>query len=111
MTLSRYSSGGKPQSVENRIGGGMVGLTLDPFLDQRQAFGGLVDVVTVGDVDKCFEQFFEAFGAAEDRRRGRSPVRAAARRARRRRQSLVSTHPSAFPRDDPAATQSLSVAS
>jgi hypothetical protein len=110
MTLLRYFSGGKPQSGENRIRGGMIDLTLDPFLDPRQALRGLVDVIAVGDVDKCFEQFFEAFGAAEDRRAGRSPAGAAPGRARRRPQSLVLTHSSAFPRDCSVATQSPSVA-
>ncbi|HTW53882.1 MAG TPA: hypothetical protein VME45_18480 [Stellaceae bacterium] len=104
MTLSRYFSGGKPQSGENRIGGGMIGLTPDPLLDPRQTLRGLVDVVALSDVDKCFEQFFEAFGAAKDCRAGGSPARAAAGRARRRPQSLVLTHPSAFPHDYSAVT-------
>jgi hypothetical protein len=109
MTLSRYFSGGKPQSGENRIGGGMIGLTPDPLLNSRQALRGLVDIVAVGDVDKGFEQFLEAFGAAEDRGNGFF-ARAALRRSRRRPQSLVLAHPSAFPRDCSAATQNPSVA-
>jgi hypothetical protein len=110
MTLLRYFSGGKPQSGENRIGGGMIGLAPDPLLDPCQTLRGLVYVVAVGDVDKRREQLLEAFGAAEDRRGYGFFVRAASRRPRRRPQSLVLAHPSAFPRDCSAATQNPSVA-
>ena len=110
MTLSRYFSGGKPQSVEDRIGGGMIGLAPDPLLYPRQTLGRLVDVVAVGDVDKGFEQLLQAFGAAEHRRGRRRLAGTASRRARRRSHSLVLTHPSAFPLGCSAATQSPPIA-
>jgi hypothetical protein len=109
MTLSRYFSGGKPQSGEDRIGGGMIGLPPDPILYSRQPFGGLMDVVAVGDVGEGFEQLFEALGAPEHRR-GRRLAGTATRRARRRPHSFVLTHPSAFPCGCSAATQSPSAA-
>lgn len=109
MTLWRYFSGGKPQSGEDRIGGGMIGLTPDPLLDARQAFGRLVDVVAIGDVDKGFEEFFETFGASEYGI-GRGLGGTASRRARRRLHPLVLPHPSTFPRHCSAATQSPSLA-
>jgi hypothetical protein len=109
MMLSRYSSGGKPQSGEDRIGGGMIGLPLDPLLYSRQTLGRLVDVVTVGDVDERREQLLEAFGAAKHRSGRRPVVGAAPRRARPRPHSFVLTHPSAFPRGR-SATQSPPVA-
>jgi hypothetical protein len=93
MTLSLPFSGSKPQRGEDRVGGGRLGLPPDPVLHPREAFGGLMDVVAVGDVDKGLEQLFEAFGAAKDRRRtGRS----ASRRAHHRPHCSISLHPSAF---------------
>jgi hypothetical protein len=53
-----------------------------------------MDVVAIGDVDKGFEQLFEAFGAAKDRC---GTGRSALRRAHHRPHSFVSPHPSAFP--------------
>ena len=109
MTLSRYSSGGKPQSVEDRIGGGAIGFPLDPFLHSRQTFGRLVDVVAIGEVGERFEQLFEAFGAAEDGG-GRRIAGTASRRTRRRPHWLELTHSSAFPLGCAARTQSPPVA-
>jgi hypothetical protein len=107
MTLLRSFSGSKPQRGEDRVDGGPISLTLDPFLHTRQAFGGLMDVVAI-DIREGFEQLFEAFGATED---GRCRVTgSASRRARRRPHSLVLTHPTAFLRGCSVATQSPPVA-
>lgn len=94
MTLSPPFSGSKPQRGEDRIGGGRLGLPPDPVLHPGEAFGGLVDVIAVGDVDEGFEQLLEAFGAAEHWRRHRSAR--AARRAHDRWHPLVVLHPTAF---------------
>lgn len=105
MTLWRYSSGGKTQSGEDRIGGGAVGLSIDPFEHAFEAQSGLVNVVAVGDVDDGFEQLLQAFSAIRRFREPRRSAGAATRRAQLRPHSLVLTHPSAFPRDCSAATQ------
>ena len=107
MTLLRSSLRSKPKCVEDRIGGGTIGLTLDPLLHPRQAFGGLMDVVAI-DIREGFEQLFETLGAAENGRR--RVAGSASRRARRRPHSLVLTHPTAFPRGCSVATQSPPVA-
>ena len=107
MTLSRYFSGGKPQSGEDRIGGGAIGFPLDPLLHLRQPLGGLMNVVAVGEVGERFEQLFEAFGATEDGT-GRI-VGPTSWRARRRRHWLVLTHSSAFPHGCSSGTQNPSV--
>ena len=60
MTLLRSSLGSKPQRGEDWVGGGLLGLTTDPFLDSGKALGRLVDIVPVGNVGKRFEQLFEA---------------------------------------------------
>lgn len=113
MTLSPPFSGSKPQLSrskpqrgEDRIGGGRLGLPLDPVLDPRKALGGLMDVVAVGDVDKGFEQLFEAFGAAKDRY---LVAGSASRRAYHRPHCSVSPHPSAFLRG-PARIHRISAA-
>lgn len=110
MTLWRSFSGSKPQSGEDRVGGGMIGLTPDPFLDARQSFRGLMDVVAVGDVGERFEQLLETFVAAEHRRGRGFDAGAASRSPRRRPYPVVLIHPSAFPRGCLAATQSPPVA-
>lgn len=110
MTLSRYFSRSKTQSGEDRVGGGMIGLPPDPLLYSRQTLGGLVDVVAVGDVDERFEQFLEAFGAAEHRGGCRFAAGTASRRRRRPLYSFVLTHPTAFPRGCSPATQNHPVA-
>jgi hypothetical protein len=107
MTLLRSSLGGKPQIGEDRIGGGTIGLTLDPLLHPRQAFGGLMDVVAV-DIREGFEQLFKAFGPAKDGRRRFAGT--ASRRARRWPHSLVLTHPTAFLRGCSVPTQNPPVA-
>ena len=93
MTLLRSFSGSKPQGGEDRIVGGPISLTLNPFLYTRQALGGLMDVVAI-DIREGLEQLFKAFGPAKDGRRRVAGT--ASRRARRRPQSLVLTHPTAF---------------
>ncbi len=109
MTLLRYSSGGKLQSDEDRVGGGAIGFPPDPLLYSRQTLSGLMNVVAVSEVDKRFEQLLETFGAAEDGS-GRRTARTAPRRARRWPHSLVLTHSTAFPQGCSARTQSPSVA-
>jgi len=109
MKLLRGFSGSKPQRGEDRIGGSLIGLPPDPLLDPREALGGLVDVVAVGDVDKGFEQLLEALGATEDRAR-RIVGSAAARRAHRGPHSIDLSHPSAFSRGIEAVTQTRPVA-
>ena len=110
MTHSRYFSGSKPQSVEDRIGGGAIGFPLDPLLHPRQPLGRLMDIVAVGEVGECLEQLLEAFSAAEDSGAG-CIARTASRRPRRRPRLLMLTHSSAFPRGCSSGTQSRSVAS
>jgi hypothetical protein len=105
MTLLRSSSGSKPQRGEDRIGGGQFGLLLDPLLDPGQAFGGLVDVVAIGDVDKGFEQLFKTLVAGAVWRRC-SEGGSASRRAHDRPQFFDPSHSPAFPRSIPADVQS-----
>jgi hypothetical protein len=107
MTLLRSFSGSKPQSGEDRIGGGPISLPLDPLLYPRQALGRLMDVVAI-DIGDGFEQLFEAFVATEDRRC--RIAAAASRRARRLSHSLEMTHPTAFLRGCSVATQNPPVA-
>lgn len=109
MKLWRSFSGSKPQSGEERIGGGSVGLSPDPLLDARQALGGLVNVVALGDVGEGVEQRVEAFAAGQ-RRSGRRIFAAAARRPYDRPHPVDLSHPGAFPCGVPAATQSRPVA-
>ncbi len=107
MTLLRSFSGGKPQSGEDRIGGGPIGLPFDPLLDPRQALGGLMNIIPV-DIGEGLEQLLEAFGATEDC--GRRIAGPASRRTRRRSHSLVLTHPTAFRCGCSVATQNHPVA-
>jgi hypothetical protein len=110
MTLSRYFSGSKPQSGENGIGGGPLGLPFDPVLNSGQSFGGLMDVVAVGDVGKGFEQLFETFAAVQDRGGYCLAGCSTSRRARDRSHFFDLTHPSAFPRRIPARVRNLRAA-
>jgi hypothetical protein len=64
-------SGGKPQSVENGIGGGSLRFSADPFLNPRQPLGGLMNVVAVDKVGKGLEQLLKTLLAAGDRLRRR----------------------------------------
>jgi hypothetical protein len=107
MTLLRFSSGGKPQRGEDRIGGGPISLPLDPLLHPRQALGGLMDVVAI-DIGEGFEQLFETLVATEDRRCRITGT--ASWRARRWSHSLVMAHPTAFLRGCSVATQNPPVA-
>ena len=45
--------GSKPQRGEDRVGGGRLGLPLDPVLYKGEALGGLMDVVPLGDVGEA----------------------------------------------------------
>ena len=111
MTLSRYFSGSKPQSGENGIGGGPLGLPFDPVLNSGQSFGGLMDVVPVSDVSEGFEQLLEAFGAVQERCGHRIAVAGSASSyAHYRRRFFDVSHPRAFLRGIPVLTQSLSIA-
>jgi hypothetical protein len=109
MKLLRDFSGSKPQRGEDRIGGSLLGLPPDPVLDPREALGGLVDVVAVGDVDNGLEQLLEALGATKGRA-GRFAARAAARRVYRGPHAIDLSHPSAFSRGFEAVTQTRPVA-
>jgi hypothetical protein len=109
MTLCRPFSGSKPQRGEDRIGGGSLGLTPDPFLHAGKTLGGLMDVVAVGDVGERREQLFETLATAENRAAGRMAA-AAPRCAYDRLQLVDLIHPSAFFRAIPAATQIRPVA-
>jgi hypothetical protein len=101
MKLLCYS-GGKPQSAENGIGGGALGLPLDPFLDPRQPLGGLMNIVSLGDVGDGLEQLFQAFVASarqcRNQRRG-----TAARHTSRGAVSSQLCHAAAFPCGVPPA--------
>jgi len=111
MTLSRVFSGGEPKIGEDRIGGGPLSLTPDPILYARQARGGLMDVIAVGDIDKGFKELLETFVVGQDRRGCRIAVAGrASRRAHRRQQFFDRLHPRAFPRGIPALAQSLPAA-
>jgi hypothetical protein len=105
MTLLLHSSGGKPQPGEDRVGGGLLSLATDPFLDSGEALRSLMDVVPIGDVGKRFEQLFEAVVAS---RRLCRMARPASRRAYRQPHFFDLSHPNAFPHGIiSAATQSL----
>jgi len=108
MTLLRSSLGSKPQRGEDWVGGGLLGLTTDPFLDSGKALGRLVDIVPVGNVGKRFEQLFEAVVAPHRCRRGHM-ARPTSRRAHRKPPHFFNlSHPNAFPHGIiSAATQSL----
>ena len=109
MKLSGYFSGGKPQRGEEGIGGGVLGLPLDPVLNLGQPFGRLMDVVAIDDIGEGFEQLFEALAPVHDGRGG-GHADPASRRVPGRSQFLDLSHPSAFPRGIPAATQNLPAA-
>jgi hypothetical protein len=96
MKLWRSFSGSKPQSGEDGIGGGSLGLPPDPLLDLGQPLGGLMDVVAVGDVGEGFEQLLETFVAARSDGGCYDRRLLASRRAPSARFFDVS-HPSAFP--------------
>jgi hypothetical protein len=105
MTLLRSFSGSKPQPGEDRVGGGLLSLATDPFLDSGKALRGLVDVVPVGNVGKRFEQLFQAL-VARARRGGCGVPRSALRRAPDQPHFFDLSHPNAFPRGiTPAVTQ------
>ena len=104
MTLWRFSSGGKLQRGENRIGGGGRDLPFDPVLNLRQTFRRLMDVVPVGDIGKSFEQLFEAFRTIR-RCVGDHGPGAASWCAHHRQRSFFVLHLRAFPRNLPTWTQ------
>lgn len=105
MTQWRNSLRGKPQRSEDRIGGGAIGLRVDPFQHSGQTCGRLMDVVAVGDIDEGFEQLLEAFCLTRVSGR-RHQIAGTAARCADLRHSFVLTHPSAFPHGCSVATQS-----
>jgi hypothetical protein len=109
MMLWRFSSGGKPQRGEDRIGGSRGGLPLNPLLNLGQTFRRLMDVVAVGDVGKGFEQLFKAFAAIQRRISDRM-TGAASWCAHRRQHSFLLSHACAFPHDIPDRIQIRPVA-
>ena len=109
MTLWRFSSGGKPQRGEDRIVGSRSGLPLDPFLNLRQTFRRLMDVIPLGDIGKGFEQLFEAFATIQ--RSLRDGVAGAASRCENLRlHSFLLSHSRAVPPDFSARIQTRPVA-
>jgi hypothetical protein len=98
MTLSRSYSGGKPQRGEDRIGGSRRGLPFDPFLNLRQTFRCLMDIVPIGDIGKGLEQLFEACAAIQ-RWTGDRMAGAASRCAHHRQHSFLASHSRTFPHD------------
>lgn len=103
MKLLR-SLGSKPQSGEDGIGGGPLGLPPDPILNPGQAFGRLMDIVAVGNVGKGFKQLFKAFVTGGNGRRHHHA--GSASRRYRGPHFFSLSHPSAFPRGIPAVVQS-----
>ena len=99
MKLST-GSGGKPQSVEEGIGGRSFRLAPDPFLGPCQSYRGLMDVVAV-DIGEGLEQLLDAFIASAKRMRCRRGG-AASWRPDCGPHSADVSHPAAFPRDIPA---------
>jgi hypothetical protein len=57
----------KPQIDKDRIGGSLLGLVADPLLNQRQTVGGLMNVVTVGDITECSQDLLQAFQPGAER--------------------------------------------
>jgi len=88
--------GGEADSVENGISRRTIGLPLDPFLDPGQAFGRLMDIVSVGDVGKRLKQLFEALASSGRKGRGR-PRGTAARSVERSLRFSGLSHPTASP--------------
>jgi hypothetical protein len=109
MTLWRSSLRGKPQSGEDRIGGGAIGLGVDPIQHMAQTCSRLVDVVAVGDIDESFEQLFEAFGPAKVSGR-RHWASCPAAWCTDFPHSFALIHPGAFPHGSSEATQALHLA-
>jgi hypothetical protein len=53
---------------ENRVGGGALLLGVDPLPYPFQTFGGLVNVVAIGNIKKSAQDLFETFGFIDRRR-------------------------------------------
>jgi len=71
--------------IEDRVGGGGIGLAANPCLDGIETLGSLMDIVVLGDVLDGGEKLGHAFGAASDDTGGgqiapKCEARAAARR-------------------------------
>jgi hypothetical protein len=109
MTLWRFSSGGKPQRGEDRIDGSRSGLPFDPFLNLRQAFRCLMNVVPIGDIGKGLKQLFETFAAIQ-RWTGDRVAGAASWCAHHRQHSFLLSHSRAFPHVFLAGIQTRPVA-
>ena len=95
MKLSR-SSRGKPQNVEDRIGGGSLGLPPDPILYPGKPLRSLMDVIAVGDVDDGLNQLLETFVPGRDHRR-HWRLMVASRHADFGARVIDLVHPIAFP--------------
>jgi hypothetical protein len=96
MKLSRCSGGKSQQHVEDRIGGGSLGLPPDPVLHPGKPLRGLMDVIAVGDVDDCLDQLFETFVPGGDHQ-GNRRFLVASRYADFGARFIDVVHPIAFP--------------
>jgi hypothetical protein len=109
MKLSHFSSRGKPQRGEKRIGGGRLGLPPDPFLNLGQTFRGSMDIIPFGNIGKRFEQLLKAIVAVrrliEYRVAG-----AASRRVHHRQHPCLASHLHVFLCHIPAGTPTRLVA-
>jgi hypothetical protein len=111
MKLLRAFSRSKPQPGEDRIGGGLLGLPLDPVLYPGQAFRRLMNVVAIGDVGKGLKQLLKALALVQNGRGCRMAVAGGASwRAHGRQNFFDVVHPRAFPRGIPTQIQNLSAA-
>ena len=111
MTLLRSFSGGEPQTSEDRIGAGLLGLPIDPGLHSGEAFGSLMDIIAVGDIGEGLEQLLKAVALAQNRCSGRPFVaRRAARRPHGCKNFFDVLHPCAFPHGIRALIQNLPLA-
>ena len=102
MTLCRPLSRSKPQSIEDRIGGGAIGLIPDPSLNRGQPLGRLMDVVALGDVGDGVEQQRDAALSFVHRLGGVSRIGDRGARPIGRSFSIFRTQV-AFPRGIPAS--------
>ena len=96
MKLSRCSGGKSQQHVENRIGGGSLGLPPDLVLHPGKPLRGLMDVIAVGDVDDGLDQLFETFVPGGDHQ-GNRRFLVASRHADFGARLIDLVHPIAYP--------------
>jgi hypothetical protein len=95
MKLSRCS-GGKSQNVEDRIGGGSLGLPPDPVLYPGKPLRGLMDVIAVGDIDDGLDQLLKTLVSGCDHQ-GNRRFLVASRHADFGARLIDLVHPIAFP--------------